>query len=94
MKVVFSSRAKNDLTEIITYISYDKPQATRKWAADIRKSVLKLSDFPRLGRIVPEYGDPLIREIIKGQYRIVYKIDEKKNTRVVVTVHHSRRTDL
>ena len=44
-----------------------------------------------MGRIVPEYGDETIREIIKGQYRIVYKIDSKKDSIVIVTIHHAKR---
>lgn len=91
MKIVFSSGAKADLSEIVKFIAKDKPQAARKWAADIRQSVLKLSDFPKIGRTVPEYGAETIREIIKGRYRIVYKIDEKKDTIVIVTIYHSKR---
>ncbi|TDI83088.1 MAG: type II toxin-antitoxin system RelE/ParE family toxin [Caldithrix sp.] len=91
MKVVFSARAKTDLAEFIKFIASDKPQAARKWAANIRQSVLKLSDFPKMGRTVPEYGDETIREIIKGQYRVVYKIDDKHDTIVVVTIHHAKR---
>lgn len=91
MRIVFSSGAKADLFKIVKFIAKDKPQAARKWAADIRQSVLKLSDFPKIGRTVPEYGDETIREIIKGQYRIVYKIDEKKDTIVIVTIYHAKR---
>ncbi len=91
MKIVFSSRAKTDLREAVQFIAHDKPQAARKWAAHIRKSILKLSDFPMMGRMVPEYGDETIREIIKGHYRIVYKIDSKKDSIVIVTIHHAKR---
>lgn len=91
MKIVFSSRAKTDLAEIVKFIAYDKPQAARKWAANIRQSVVKLSDFPKMGRTVPEYGDETIREIIKGQYRIVYKIDDKNDTIVILTIYHAKR---
>lgn len=91
MKIIFSSRAKADIAEIVNFIAYDKPQAARKRATGVRKSLANLSDFPRMGRTVPEYGDETIREIIKGQYRIVYKIDEKKDTIVIVTIHHAKR---
>ncbi len=91
MKVVFSSSARNILAEIVKFIAYDKPQAARKWAASILESVSKLSDLPRIGRIVPEYADDNIREIVKGQYRIVYKIDEEKQTVVIVIFHHGKR---
>ncbi len=91
MKIVFSSRAKADLAEIVKLIAYDKPQAARNWAANIRESVLKLADLPKIGRTVPEFGDETIRELIKGQYRVVYKIDDKKDTIVILTVHHAKR---
>jgi len=91
MKIVFSSQAKADLLEIVEFIAYDKPQAARKWAANIRQSVLKLADFPKMGRTVPEFGGETIRELIKGQYRVVYKIDDKKDTIIIITVHHARR---
>jgi addiction module RelE/StbE family toxin len=91
MKVIFSDRAKADMAEIVRYIANDKPKAARKWAAEIRKSAQMLSTLPMLGRVVPEYGDEKIREIIKGQYRVVYKIDEEKKTIVILTVHHGKR---
>ncbi len=91
MKIVFSSRAKTDLAEIVKFIADDKPQAVRKWIANIRQSVLKLSDFPKMGRTVPEYGDETTREIIKGQYRIVYRIDAINDIIVIVTIYHARR---
>ena len=69
----------------------DKPKAAQKWAAEIKKSVIKLADYPRLGRIVPEFSDDSIREIIKGQYRIVYKINFEKDTVAILTIHHSKR---
>jgi toxin ParE1/3/4 len=91
MKVIFSVAAHKDLIDIVKYISKDKPKAAQNWAAEIKTSVLKLGDFPHFGRIVPEYSDDSIREIIKGQYRIVYKIDDEKETIVILAVHHSKR---
>jgi len=91
MKVVFSTTAKADMAEIVQYIARDKPNAARKWAAEIRKSVQMLSGLPRLGRVVPEYKVENIREIIKGQYRIVYKLDATKKTIVILTIVHGKR---
>lgn len=91
MNMVFSNGARKNLIDIVTYISKDKPKASQDWAEEIKKSVLKLGDYPRLGRIVPEYSEDSIREIIKGQYRIVYKIDFEKDTIVILAVHHSKK---
>ena len=91
MKVVFSDTAKADMVEIVRYIARDKPKAARKWASDIRESAEMLSTFPMLGRVVPEYRDDKIREIIKGKYRIIYKIDEDEKNVVILTVYHGKR---
>lgn len=91
MNLIFSSQAKTDLLEITRYIAHDKPGAARKWAEQTKKSVNDLTNFPRLGRVVPEYSDDTLRELIQGRYRIVYKIDEKNNNIVIITIHHSRR---
>jgi len=91
MKLVYSANAKQNLTEITEFILKDKPTAARKWVSSIRASVNKLTTFPRLGRMVPEYSEETIREIIKGAYRIVYKIDWPNDTIVILAVHHSKR---
>jgi addiction module RelE/StbE family toxin len=92
MKVVFfASQAKKDLLDITHYIVKDKPQAAKKWSKSVKESVTNLVHFPRLGRIVPEYSDDTIRELIQAQYRIVYKIDEQNSIVVIIIVHHSKR---
>ena len=50
MKVAFSINAKKDLIDTVKYISKDKPGAARNWAAEIKMTVTKLGDFPRMGR--------------------------------------------
>lgn len=92
MKIVFSHRAKKDLLDTVKYISKDKPKAAKNWADEIKQSVEKLAEYPRMGRIVPEFSDESIREIIKGQYRIVYKIDRDMDTIAILAVHHSKKT--
>ena len=91
MKIFISSSAKLDLSEIVQYIAEDNPTAARNWLNEINDSISKLTTFPTLGRIVPEYSDETIREIIKGQYRIVYRINIDKESICIVAIHHSKR---
>lgn len=91
MKIIFSFVAKSNLIEFVKFIAYDKPMAAKYWAKKNKREILKLKDFPKFGRVVPEYGEESIREIVSGQYRIVYKIDEKKETIVILTIHHSKK---
>ena len=91
MKIFISSSAKSDISEIVKYIAYDNPKAANKWFKTIKDNIKDLSSFPHLGRIVPEYSDDSIREIIKGQYRIVYKINTVKKSICIIAIHHSKR---
>ena len=34
-----------------------------------------LADHPAMGRVVPEFGRPLLRELIQPPFRIVYRIE-------------------
>ena len=51
-----------------------------------RLSAFQAAQFPNAGRVVPEFQDENVRELIEGQYRIVYRI---LPTRIdVLTVMH------
>ena len=49
-----------------------------------------LEQFPESGRIVPELNSPEIRELIEGNYRIIYKVVSIKRVDIL-TVYHSNR---
>ena len=50
--------------KIISFISKDSELYAVNFASKIISAVETLKVFPEIGRIVPEYGDPKIREII------------------------------
>ncbi|MDQ6735092.1 MAG: type II toxin-antitoxin system RelE/ParE family toxin [Nitrospirota bacterium] len=58
-------------------------------AGRIITAVEKLARSPKLGRIVPEYQDSSLREIIVGNYRVVYRLGAK-HLGIVAIVHGSR----
>jgi len=91
MNIFFTSRAKTDISEIAHNISQDNPSAARKLISSFNDSIKNLVDFPLLGRVVPEYSEDSIRELIIGQYRIVYKFNEHKKEIYIITIHHSNR---
>lgn len=49
---------------------------------EIIASIEMLGDHPDMGRIVPEFDQPLLRELIRPPFRIVYRRDSK-HVRVV-----------
>lgn len=73
-KIRWSLGARRDLHEIIIYIAEDSPSYAINFAERITLAVDRVETFPKLGRIVPEYQDPDIRELIVGHYRVVYRL--------------------
>lgn len=81
--------AREDLREIVAFISKDLAVYAATFAGRIVAAVERLRSHPRLGRIVPEYDDEAIREIIVGNYRIAYRI-RRQRIGIIAVVHGSR----
>ena len=91
-EIEWSSKAENDLNEIIDYIAQDSLEYALSFYEQVREKVENLIKFPRMGRIVPELDEPNIRELILRNYRIIYRIFEKE-VQIVRLFHGSRIMD-
>ena len=89
VRIVWSEEALKDIEEIISFISKDSELYAVNFASKIISAVETLRVFPEIGRIVPEYADPKIREIIYRNYRIVYQIEERAVE--IITVSHGSK---
>jgi toxin ParE1/3/4 len=86
--LIWTESALADLEEIGKFISKDNPPALRKWAPTSFGKRKNLAAFPRLGRIVPEFGNPQFREIISRSYGIIYKFDEEGDLVAILRIWH------
>jgi len=86
MKTIWTELAVEKFEEFADYIALDKQSAALKWIKDIQKTVNKLSGFPEAGRRVPEIERTDIREIIEGNYRIIYRVESKQIS--ILTIRH------
>lgn len=73
-EVEFSPESAEDLKSIVSYIAIDNPTRAESYGNQLVDRALAVKNIPRKGRIVPEFGNPNIRELIEGNYRIVYRI--------------------
>ncbi|MEH2412091.1 type II toxin-antitoxin system RelE/ParE family toxin [Nostoc sp.] len=71
-RVSWTSQALNDLEAIGDFIARDAPNFAQAFVNRVFQSVERLEQFPCSGRVVPEIAQEDIREIIFGNYRIVY----------------------
>ena len=91
--IIWSQHAAEDLDAIAEYISQDSDAYAKSVVRTILEKVRLLSEFPYIGRIVPEFEDDSIREIFAYSYRIIYKITEDEVIPAAV-VHGKRILDL
>ncbi|MBS1257493.1 MAG: hypothetical protein MAG551_00537 [Candidatus Scalindua arabica] len=75
-KIRWSPRAVSNLEDICNYIAVDSEYYAILFAKKINSIIKAIPQFPKAGRIVPEYADEHIRERIYKNYRIVYRIKE------------------
>jgi plasmid stabilization system protein ParE len=88
-EIRWTPQASDDLEAIAEFISLDSHHYASLFVTDVVNATERLELFPESGRIVPELNEHLIREIILGNYRIVYRIT---HTAVeILTVYHSAR---
>lgn len=87
--VKWSKPAKVDLRQIHDYIARDSKFYAQKVSLDIVEKSEKLNSFPELGRIVPEIGDPNIRELLIYSYRLIYEVFPNK-VKVLALIHSKR----
>lgn len=92
-RLIWSPRAADDLEEICDYIARDSARYAAIVAGRIVAAVEKIPTFPKAGRIVPEKGDPNVRERIVGNFRVIYRLKEGA-VEVVTICHGARRLHL
>ena len=89
MRIIWSPLALERIGEIAAYIAQDNPEAARCWAEGIFASVKNLSSFPESGRRLPEVRRKDLREIVMGNYRLIYRV--KGEEIAVLTIRHFRQ---
>ncbi len=89
MKIIWSPLAINRASEIADYIAQDKPSAAKRWINEVFTKVKQLKSSPQIGRIVPEISDNKFRELIYGNYRIIYRMEIKQIS--ILTIRHGKQ---
>jgi plasmid stabilization system protein ParE len=88
-RIVWSSRAAQDLDSIIDYIAADSPAYAGAVLKNILNQTRVLARFPQLGRKVPEFDGENVRELLVYSYRIIYQLLPDES--LIVAIIHGRR---
>ena len=99
--VRFAKSALADLRTIRTwYTEQGVPDVGTRLVGEIVKRIARLADHPDMGRVVPEFGQSFLREIIHSPFRIVYRRDSNavrivriwRSERQLLTEHEDKPT--
>jgi toxin ParE1/3/4 len=90
-KLIWSPAARDDLHDIVVFIARNNPNRAMSFGYELISETDRLQEFPELGRIVPEYQNDNLREILFRPYRIVYRVDHDRKLCEIARVWHSAR---
>ena len=90
-KLIWSPASRGDLHDIVAFIARNSRDRAEAFGYRLIAEADKLQDFPELGRVVPEYSVPTIREIIVRSYRIVYRVNHARKLVEITRVWHAAR---
>lgn len=89
MRVEWSDFARDDLNDLVHYISRDSAFYARLFGEKVVLATRRLEMFPESGRIIPEAEDKMLREIIVQGYRVMYRL-EPDRVLILAIMHGSR----
>jgi len=90
LQVIFAESAVRDLEEIREYyLEQEVPDVGDRFVREIIALIEDLPSHPDRGRVVPEFNQPRLRELIHPPFRIVYRRDPQSLS--IVRIWRSER---
>jgi len=79
-QVIIAPSAQTDLADIVRYVAQHNSNAAARLGYELITRAESLASFPEIGRMVPEFRQPNLREIICRSYRIIYRLRRDNQT--------------
>jgi len=90
VEVKWTTQSLEDIANIAEFIAQDSERYAQIQTERFFDRTVVLETFPHSGRIVPEISSGDIRELMEGNYRIIYRIVDSSRIDIL-TVHHSHQ---
>ena len=90
VQINWTLTAVDDLKSIFDFISKGSKKYAKLEIIKIKAKTRVLKTKPLLGKEVIEQENRAVRELVEGNYRIIYKIINSKRIDIL-TIHHSAR---
>jgi plasmid stabilization system protein ParE len=90
-KVIIAPSAQADLAEIVRYVARQNPDAAARLGYQLIMRAENVAAFPDIGRVVPEFRQPNLREVICRSYRVIYRLRRAEERIDIVRFWHGAR---
>lgn len=90
-QVIIAPSAQADLESIVRYIARRNPDAASRVGYELIVRAEGLAQFPEMGRVVPEFRRPELREVVCRSYRIIHRVRSDRQQIEVVRFWHGAR---
>lgn len=90
-QVIWTEPAWDDLDAAAEYIARDSEYYAAAFVQEVKDAAESLSELAERGQVVPEFGDPSLRELLVRPYRVVYQVLPSEVT-IVAVIHGARRS--
>lgn len=90
-RIIWTRKALADLKDIHDYIARDSRRYAQIQVERLQESALNLARLPEVGRVVPEFPNSPWREILTGNYRLIYRVRPEERQILILAVVHGRR---
>jgi plasmid stabilization system protein ParE len=88
-RVDWTSDAAEELRLVWEYVAKDSPSRAAMVARKIVDAADDLAQFPLMGREVPEWQNPDLRERVVYSYRIIYRV--RRDRAIILAIVHGAR---
>jgi toxin ParE1/3/4 len=90
VKVRWTDKSRRHLRAIHDYIAADSPKYAARTLDRITRKGDSLKQFPWSGHVVPEYELETIRQVLEGNYRIIYRVTASV-VEILAVIHAARQ---
>jgi addiction module RelE/StbE family toxin len=90
-QIIIAPSAQSDLADIVRYIARHNSDAAARLGFELITRAESLTQFPEIGRMVPEFRLPDLREIICRSYRIIYRLKREDKQIQIIRFWHGAR---
>jgi len=90
-QVIIAPSAQSDLADIVRYIAQHNSDAAARLGYELITRAESLTQFPEIGRSVPEFHHADLREIICRSYRIIYRLKRDSQQIQIIRFWHGAR---